>query len=117
MKAILTLILATGTFNSFAGTNTTLMLRGFVPRTISTKITHSSISSTKSLLTFKSSVNARNMREGQKFEVEGLNQSGLEAKLNAVVGSDRMIHYELFVNRISKTIPEYKPIFLKISAN
>lgn len=57
------------------------------------------------------------MREAQKFEVEGLEESGLEAKLTAVAGSGRTIQYELLVNHLQDTMPVYKPIFLKISAN
>ncbi len=117
MKAILTLIFAMTCTYSYAGTNATLVLRGFVPKAISTKITQTNISSRKSLVTFQSSINAKHLREGQKFEVEGLDQSGLEAKLTAVAGNDRMVQYELLVNHLKETMPTHKPIFLKISAN
>lgn len=117
MKAILTIILATTCSYTYAGTNAILVLRGFVPRAISTKITQTNLSSRTSLLTFTSYINAKYSREGQKFEVEGLEQSGLEAKLSAVTGNDRMIQYELLVSHLQETMPVHKPIFLKISAN
>lgn len=117
MKAILTIILATTCSLTYAGTTATLVLRGFVPRAINTKITQTSLSSRRSLVTFQSQINSKHFREGQKFEVEGLEQSGLEAKLSAVTGNDRMIEYKLLVNHLQETMPVHKPIFLKISAN
>ena len=117
MKAYLLFIFIISSTCTYAGTNGTLVLRGFIPRAISTKITQTNISSRKSLFMFQSSINARHSSEGQKFEVEGLDQSGLEATLTAVTGNDRMIQYELLVNHLQNTMPAHKPIFLKISAN
>lgn len=117
MKAILSIILVATCSYTYAGTTATLVLRGFVPRAISTKITQTNLSSRTSLVVFTSHINAKHLREGQKFEVEGLDQSGLEAKLSAVTGNDRMIQYELLVNHLRETMPVHKPIFLKISAN
>jgi hypothetical protein len=103
--------------SSLAGTNATLVLRGYVPPAINTLVTQTQLSSKVSLITFSSHINAKYMREAQKFEVEGLEQSGLEAKLTAVAGNDRTIQYELLVSHLQETMPVHKPIFLKISAN
>jgi len=94
-----------------------LVLRAYVPPSINTKITQTKLSSTQDLVTFSSHNNSEFSREGQKIEVEGLNQFGLEATLTAVAGNSRTIQYELLVNHLKKTTTEHKPIFLKISAN
>ncbi len=117
MKVLIIITLLATSSTIQAGTNSTLVLRAFVPKAISTKITQTNLSSRKSLITFTSSINAKHLREGQKFEVEGLKQSGLEATLTALTGNDRMIQYELLVNHLRETMPVHKPIFLKITAN
>ena len=117
-KALCSLIFtAFYSFCSYAGTNATLVLRGFVPSSVNTKITQTQLSSKMSLVTFSSHINAKYLREAQKFEIEGLDESGLEAKLTAVTGNDRTVQYELLVNHLRETMPAHKPIFLKISAN
>ena len=93
------------------------MLRAYVPFAIHTSITQTAVSSTKSLWVFSSQINSKYLRESQKFEVEGLDQKGLEAKITFVTGSDRTIQYELLINHIAATTKSDKPIFLKISAN
>jgi hypothetical protein len=102
---------------SFAESTATLVIRGFVPRAISTKITQTNLSSRSSVITFSSQINSNFSLEDQKFEVEGLEQSGLESKLLPMTGSDRLVQYKLLVQYLQETIPVHEPIFLKISAN
>jgi len=103
--------------HTYAGDRTTLMLRGYVPPSINTHVVQTQISSLKSLVTFSSQINSRHLRESQKFEVEGLNQSGLEGHIKLVAGNDRTIQYDLLINHLSNSLITSKPIFLKISAN
>ena len=95
-----------------------LMLRGYVFPSINTKIIQTDLSASKSLVTFSTQINSRWKREGQKFEVEGLDQAGMEAHIKNIAGNDRTIQYELLIQRLktSKASSEH-PIFLKISAN
>lgn len=118
MKLTLTFIFVTlFSFQTYARTNANLVIRGFVASSVNTKITQTQLSSRTSLIIFSSQINGKHFREGQKFEVYGLEQSGLEATLTAVTGSDRMIQYELLVNHLKETMPAHRPIFLNISAN
>ena len=95
-----------------------LMLRGYVFPTINTKIIQTDISTSKSLVTFSTQINSRWKREGQKFEVEGLDQAGMESHIKSVAGNDRTIKYELLIEHLKTSkAAEHKPIFLKISAN
>lgn len=95
-----------------------LMLRGYVFPSINTKIVQTDLSTSKSLVTFSSQINSKWKREGQKFEVEGLDQAGMESHVKHVAGNDRTIQYELLIERLRTTkASEHKPIFLKISAN
>lgn len=119
MRFLITLQL---TFFSIAGALATdrenLMLRGHVFPTINTKIVQTDLSASKSLVTFSTQINSRWKREGQKFEVEGLDQAGLESHIKHVAGNDRTIQYELLIERLRSTkASEHKPIFMKISAN
>lgn len=101
----------------FGDDRTNLVLRAYVPPSINTKIVQVQLSSSKSLVSFSSHINSKHMRESQKFEVEGLDQSGLDGHIKKIVGSDRMIQYDLLINHLSASIISSKPIFLKISAN
>jgi hypothetical protein len=103
--------------NAFAGARSFLFLRSHVPATISTNVKESKVSSTQSRWLFSSQVNSRYSSEGQKFEVEGLDQAGLEAHIKQIVGSDRIIQFEILINQLKYSLPSNKPIFLKISAN
>jgi hypothetical protein len=93
------------------------MLRGYIPPSIKTRIIQTQLSSSKSLVTFSSQVNSRHVSEGQKFEVLGLDQAGLESQIKSVSANDRTIQYELLIKQLKSTMPADKPIFLKISAN
>lgn len=104
-------------FEVVADDRTNLVLRGYVPPSINTKIIQVQLSSSKSLVSFSSQINSKYMRESQKFEVEGLDQSGLDGHINRVVGNDRTIQYDLLINHLSASLASSKPIFLKISAN
>jgi hypothetical protein len=103
--------------DAHAESRSVLFLRAYVPPSINTNITESKLSATQSLWVFRSQMNSRYSSEGQKFEVEGLDQLGLEAHIKKVVGSDRTIQYELLINQLKSSMPIDKPIFLKISAN
>jgi hypothetical protein len=94
-----------------------LFLRAYVPPSVTTSIKESKLSSTKSLWLFSSVMNSQYISEGQKFEVEGLDQEGLESEVKEIVGKDRTIQYEVLINRLKSKTPNNKPIFLKISAN
>ncbi|MDO9183677.1 MAG: hypothetical protein Q7U04_14785 [Bacteriovorax sp.] len=94
-----------------------LFLRGHVPASISTNVKESKLNANQSLWLFSSQMNTRYPAESQKFEIEGLDQSGLESHIKKVVGSDRTIQYEVLINHLKSTLPIDRPIFLKISAN
>jgi len=94
-----------------------LVLRAYVPPAISTKISQTQLSSSSSLVKFSSQVNSKYIKEGQKFEVEGLEESGLSGKIEMVGGSERSISYEMLVKNLNTSLSKDRPIFLKISAN
>jgi hypothetical protein len=95
-----------------------LMLRGYVLPSINTKIVQTELSASKSLVTFSSQINSKFTHEGQKFEVEGLDQAGMESHIKQIEGHDRTIQYELLINHLKASLmTKGKPIFLKISAN
>ena len=76
---------------AFCEERANLMLRAFVPPKITTKIVQTQLTSSKRLITFSSQVNSRQIQEGQKFEVEGLDQSGLEGEVKLLTGTDRTV--------------------------
>ncbi|MBC7538951.1 MAG: hypothetical protein H7281_09025 [Bacteriovorax sp.] len=100
-----------------AESRSTLFLRAYVPGSISTNIKEMKLSATQSLWLFSSLSNSRYPRESQKFEVEGLDQAGLEGHIKKVVGTDHTIQYEVLITRLKFSLAPNKPIFLKISAN
>jgi hypothetical protein len=100
-----------------ADSSSHLILRAVVPPSINTNIKQTHLSSRKSLWIFSSKMNSSHLRESQKFEVEGLDQEGIETHLKKVTGSDRTIQYELLVQRLRSTVVTERPLFLKISAN
>lgn len=103
---------------AFSADRENLMLRGYVLPSINTKIVQTELSPSKSLVTFSSQINSKFSREGQKFEVEGLDQAGMESHIKEIEGIDRTIQYELLINRLKTSMKTNgKPIFLKISAN
>ena len=93
------------------------MLRGYVPPAIDTKVVQTQLSSSKSLVMFSSHINSKYLREAQKFEVEGLDQAGMNGQIKILAGNERTIQYELLINHLKSIMPSSKPIFLKISAN
>lgn len=102
---------------SYGDDRANLVLRGYVPPSINTKVVHTQLSSSKSLVTFSSQINSKHLRESQKFEVEGLDQSGLDGHIKRVAGNERTIQYDLLINHLASAVVSSKPIFLKISAN
>lgn len=114
---IITFLALSISANLHADDRVNLVLRGYVPPAINTRITQTQLSSSKSLVTFSSQINSRHLRESQKFEVEGLDQSGIEGHIKLVAGNDRTIQYDLLINHLSASLATSKPIFLKISAN
>lgn len=96
---------------------TNLVLRGYVPPSINTKVVQVQLSSSKSLISFSSQINSKHLSESQKFEVEGLEQTGLDGHVKHVTGNDRTIQYDLLINHLKNSIASSKPIYLKISAN
>ena len=118
MKRFLTLILLVlNPLPIMADSSTHLVLRAIVPPSIKTSISQTNISSTKSLWIFSSQINSQYLRESQKFEIEGLDQKGIESHVKKVTAKDRTIQYELLVQRLQATLITERPIFLKISAN
>jgi len=102
--------------NVYSDDRNTLVFRAYVPPSISTRVITTQLSRSQSLVTFSSQMNSRFHEEQQKFEVEGLNQKGLESSLKKV-RNGRIIQYELLVKCIKDNMHNEKPIFLKISAN
>lgn len=117
MKTFLAFILLSLSSLVHADGSARLVLRAYVPPAINTKISQTQLSSSRSLVTFSSQINSRYLKDQQKFEVEGLDQSGLEASLKKIAGNERTIQYELLVKHLRDTMPVHRPIFLKISAN
>lgn len=118
MKFALTVLAFTFLSSSIAqgGERGFVVLRAFIAPTINTTIDQTQLSLTSSRVTLKSEINSKYLREEQKFEVEGLDQEGLESELKLVAGNGRTIQYELLVTHLQRTMPA-KPIFLKITAN
>lgn len=118
MRFTITLFLASLFSNqSHSDDRVNLMMRGYVPPSINTIIVQTQLSSSKSLVTFSSQINSKHLQESQKFEVEGLDQAGMDGHVKLVAGNDRTIQYELLINHLKDVMPDQKPIFLKISAN
>ena len=118
MKAIIPLIASlVFTTQSYAEERVNLVLRAYVPRSISTKISQIQLSSSKSLVKFSSQINSKHIKETQKFEIEGLDQSGFSGKIQLVAGNERSVSYELLVKHLNTSLSNDRPIFLKISAN
>ena len=117
MKLILRFIfLGLCSQNLYSDDRNTLVLRAYVPPSISTQIITTQLSRTQSLVMFSSQMNSRFLEEQQKFEVAGLSQKGLSSTLKKVTNG-RMVQYELLVNYLKDSTPSKKPIFLSISAN
>ena len=118
MKAIISIVASVFfTTQTLAQDRVNLMLRGYVPSSISTKISQFQISSSKRLVKFSSHINSKRINEGQKFEIEGLDQPGLSGQFKLVAGSDRSVSYELLIKSLKSSLSKDKSIFLKISAN
>ncbi|MGZ3787305.1 MAG: hypothetical protein ACXVLQ_02215 [Bacteriovorax sp.] len=100
-----------------AETRKELQLRAFVLPSIKTSVKQLRMSSNQFLWIVSNHTNASHSSEEQKFEVEGLDQAGLESHINKVVTKDRTIQYEILINHIKFALPGSRPIFLKISAN
>ena len=94
-----------------------LFLHAYVRPSVATSIKESKLSATQSLWLFSSQMNSRYSGEGQKFEVEGLDQAGIESHIKKIEATDRSIQYEILINRLKNFMPINRPIFLKISAN
>jgi len=104
-------------FSAFAESKGTLQLRSQVPLTAKTSISQYNVSANVALLVLSNQINSEVLQESQKFEVEGMNQAGLQAHIKKVTSSDRTIQYHLLIKRLKSTATTEKPIFLKISAN
>lgn len=117
MRFALFILLTSSAFSARAGERAIVVLKAFVPPTMNTKIVQTQLSSSASLVTFSSVINSKYIREQQKFEILGLNQEGLEGQIKLIAGNSRTIQYELLIKHLRATMPAYKPIFLKITAN
>lgn len=62
-------------------------------------------------------MNSQYPLEGQKFEVVGLDQLGLDVQLEKIGGSGRVVQHKILINRLKTSVKTNKSIFLKISAN
>ena len=100
-----------------AQSSSSLFLRAFIPRSIGTSVKSLQLNSTQTLWLLKSQINAEYPLEGQKFEVEGLKQAGVEAELKLIVSNERTIQHEILISHLKSSIKSNKNIFLKISAN
>ncbi len=116
-KLVLFSFFLLSTSHANAETRGMLFLRAYVASSVTTTVTESKISSSKSLWLFSSQMNSRYPAESQKFEVEGLDQAGLESHIKKIVGNDRTIQYEVLINHLKNSATVDRPIFLKISAN
>lgn len=100
-----------------AQTGASLHLRAFVPPFIKTNVRESRLNSTQTLWLLTSQTNSQYPLEGQKFEVVGLDQSEMEARIKKIVGKDQIIQHEILISHLKSSMKNDKIIFLKISAN
>ncbi|MFA6236743.1 MAG: hypothetical protein WC635_05390 [Bacteriovorax sp.] len=103
--------------NLVAETTTNLHLRAFVRHSIKTSIRETQLKNNKTLWLITSRTNTLYPLEGQKFEVLGMDQAGLEAEIKHIVGSDHTIQHEILISSLKFRAKDNRPIFLKISAN
>lgn len=100
-----------------AGTNSNFHLRAYVPHSIKTSFKEKRLANNRLLWLLTSQMNTQHPFEGQTFEVEGMNQGGLEAKIKTIMGNDRTIRHEILLESLKKSATNDRTIFLKISAN
>jgi len=99
-----------------AETKSSLFLRAVIPLSLNTKIRQMDLNSNKSLWILTSQNNSQYPLEGRKYEVQGLNQEGMEAHIKKVITKDRTIQHEILISHLKSSIKK-KVIILKISAN
>jgi hypothetical protein len=103
--------------NVRAETKGELLLRAYVAPIIRTSFNQKLINSRQILLVISSQSNLEHPSETQKFEVEGIDQNGLDSHVKKIESKDHTVQYEILINRLQHTLPESRPILLKISAN
>lgn len=94
-----------------------LYLRAFVRPSLKSSLREKRQKQNKILWLYRGQTNSEYPLEGQKFEVEGMDQAGLEAKIVHIAGKDRMIELEILITSLKLSAKNEQPVFLKISAN
>ncbi len=103
--------------NVKAETRSDLFLHAHVRPTIGIKLREERLGNNQSRYLISTQTNLENPREGQKFEVEGLDQKGLESHIDKIISKDHTIQYAILIKRLQSHSKSNKPILLKISAN
>ena len=87
-------------------------------RTIKTDVGQLRLNDSESLVVFSSQINSKHINEQQKFEVEGLDQPGMNGIVRMVESENqKLIQYEMFLKHSEEAFKDHRPIFIKISAN
>lgn len=102
---------------AMAETKGELQLRAYVAPSIRTSLKERQLNSGQVLLIISTQSNDEHPSETQKFEVEGIDQKGLDSHIKKIESKDHTVQYEVLINRLKYTMPGNKPILLKISAN
>lgn len=100
-----------------AETRADLVLMGYVQPLIGIQLKEQRESGNQSLFFLSTQTNLEHPTEGQTFEVEGLDQKGLESHIDTITSKDHTIQYAILIKRLQSFMPTNKPILLKISAN
>lgn len=104
-------------FQASAETRSELFLHAYVRPTIGIELKEQKLGNSHSRYLISTQTNLENPREGQKFEVEGLDQKGIESHIDKIISKNRTIQYAILVKRLQNYSDSNKPILLKISAN
>jgi hypothetical protein len=100
-----------------ADKSASVFLRALISNSVKTNIREFHVNSHQTLWLLSSQVNAQYPIEAQKFEVEGLDQVGLEIQISKVMGTNRTIQHKILIDHLKFSMKTSKNIFLKISAN
>ncbi len=94
-----------------------LLLAGQVPSVNRTTIKQYNLNSNQLKWIVSSQLNSEHLSETQKFEIEGLDQAGMNSHIKKVESKDHTIQYEILIKHVANPLADARPIFFKITAN